>query len=102
MNMNLKAVYFCSTNLRRWGKGYTVAEAKKNAGLKNGAKGIEFFVQAAIFNEPTEAELKNLYDCITVDQIGGGPVYYKDDRTEEDTAMINSKHVGWLTIEKNF
>lgn len=104
MNLNLKAVYYCATNNQRWGKGYTIADAKKAAGLLNKSQetrpGFQFYVQAAVFNDPTPDELKNLFACITADQISGGPVYYQDDRTQADTDMINAKHVGWLMIEK--
>lgn len=104
MNMTLKAVYFCATNQQRWGKGYSAAEAKKNAGLTNKAseKSCEFYVMAAIFDNPTDFELKNLFACITANQIDGSAKYYDSDRTQEDSDMINTKHVGWLTIEKNY
>jgi len=102
MNLKLKAVYFCATANRRWGKGYTVKEAKKNAGITGAGKGLEFYVQAAIFNDPSPEELENLCACITADQISGGPIYYRDDRSEEDTKMINDRQVGWLMIEKNY
>lgn len=104
MNLLLKAVYFCATNQHRWGKGYTVAEAKKNAGIRTKAqeKAVEYYVNAAIFDNPTEDELKNLHQCITADQMDGNARYYDADRTEEDTEMINAKHVGWLLVEKNF
>lgn len=103
MNLNLKAVYYCATAGQRWGKGYSHTEAKKNAGIttKGQEKSTKFFVMAAIFDNPTEAELKNLFACITADQINGGPIYYRDERAEADTEMINAKHVGWLTIESN-
>lgn len=102
-NLTLKAVYFCATNKNSWGKGYTVAEAKKNAGLKKAdEKKTQFYVMAAIFNNPTSSELDNLFACITANQVSGSPEYYKDGRTDEDTDMILDKHVGWLTIEKNY
>lgn len=102
-NLTLKAVYFCATNKNSWGKGYTVAEAKKNAGLKKAdEKKTQFYVMAAIFNNPTSAELNNLFACITANEVSGSPEYYKDNRTDEDTDMILDKHVGWLTIEKNY
>jgi hypothetical protein len=104
MNLELKAIYFCSTNGGRWGKGLTPNEAKKNAGLikKSQEKTTEFYVQAAVLDNPTEKELENLLFCITADNIFGSPIYYRDNRTEADTDMINAKHVGWLMIEKNF
>jgi len=101
MNLNLKAIYYCATDARRWGKGYTIAEAKKNAGLKGSTKGRQYYVQAALFDNPNEEELDNLFACITSEQISGGPIYYQTDRTEADTEMINKFHVGWLMIEKN-
>lgn len=100
MNLQLKAVYFCFTNQRRWGKGYTIHEAKKNAGITTSKPKCEYYVMAAIFNDPTPEELKNLHDCITADQISGNPKYYDSERTQADTDMINAKHVGWLTVEK--
>lgn len=99
MNLVLKAVYFCFTNEQSWGKGYTIAEAKKNAGLKGAKPKQQFFVMAALLNDPTPDELKNLYSCITANAVSGNPEYYRDNRTDEDTAMIDAKHVGWLTIE---
>lgn len=57
---------------------------------------------AAMFNNPSVTELDNLMQCITADQMSGSPQYYKDDRSIEDTEMINTYHVGWLTIEKNY
>lgn len=102
MNLQLKAVYFCATNHHRWGKGYTPAEAKKNAGITVSKPKCEYYVQAAMLDNPTEEELKNLHDCITANAIDGSPHYYQDDRKQEDTDMINAKHVGWITIEKNF
>lgn len=104
MNLQLAAVYFCATNQQRWGKGYTIEEAKKNAGIKTKAmeKHCEFYVQAAMFNDPTPGELENLFACITANQVDGSPQYYRDNRTDEDSKMILDKHVGWITIEKNF
>lgn len=104
MNLSLKAVYFCATNQHRWGKGYSLAEAKKNAGLTSNVqeKRCQFYVMAAILNDCTKEELDNIFACITANQIEGSPEYYKDGRTEEDTAMINKLHVGWLTVEKNY
>lgn len=104
MNLTLKAVFICVTNANRYGKGYTVTEAKKNAGLTSTAheKRVQFYVMAAIFNDPTENELKNLFACIRSNAIDGSPEYYRDERTEEDTLMITDKHVGWLTVEKNY
>jgi hypothetical protein len=103
-NMQLNAVYYCATNQNKWAKGYSPTEAKINAGLTTKAKEkqCQFYVMAAIFDNPTPDELKNLYACITADQISGSPTYYKDGRTDEDTAMINAKHVGWMTVEKNY
>lgn len=104
MNLTLNAIYFCATSNHNFGKGYTVAEAKKAALLqtKKDEKRCQFYVMAAILNEPTEEELKNLFSCITGNPINGSPEYYKDNRTEEDNNMINAKHVGWLIIEKNY
>lgn len=104
MNLILKAVYFCATSGHRWGKGFTIADAKKNAGLttKVAEKNCEFYVQAALFNNPTESELKNMCACITANAIDGHPKYYDNNRSEEDTEMITRLHVGWLTVEKNY
>ena len=104
MNLILKAVYFCATNRNSWGKGYTAAEAKKNAGITTlkAPKGVQFYVQAAILNDPTEAELDNIFACITAHSIDGSAKYYDDGRTLIDTEMINKLHVGWLTVEKNY
>lgn len=104
MNLTLNAVYFCATSGNRWGKGLTLAAAKKAAGLttKAAEKIVQFYVMAAILNQPTEDELKNMLACITASNIDGTPRYYQDDRTQKDTDMITAKHVGWLTIEKNY
>lgn len=106
MNLNLKAVYVCVNNAGRWGKGLTIAEAKKNAGMRPHSpqkSKIEYYVQAALFNSEgmTNEEFENLKDCITVNNISGSPEYYKDNRTTEDTDMITKYHVGWLTVESN-
>jgi hypothetical protein len=58
-------------------------------------------VMAAILNNPTEEELDNIYHCITANEIDGMPMYYADNRSKEDTEMINRLHVGWLTVESN-
>ena len=102
MNLPLKAVFFCVTNQNRWGKGYTIAEAKKNAGITTKAqeKKLQYYVQAAMFDDPSKEELDNLFACITANGISGSPEYYRDGRTEEDTEMINRFHVGWCMIEK--
>jgi len=104
MNLELEAVYFCANSGHRWGKGYSPTEAKKNAGITTKAqeKSCQFYVMAAILNEPSVEELKNLFKCITANNFSGSPEYYNDNRTEEDTNMIHEKHVGWLMIEKNF
>lgn len=104
MNLELKAVYFCATSNHRWGKGYTIAEAKQSAGLTTQAaeKRCQFYVTAALFNDPTPEELTNLLDCIRANSIDGNAQYYQDDRTQEDTDMITKYHVAWLTVEKNF
>lgn len=99
MNLVLKAIYVCITNSGNYGKGYTLAEAKKAAKFKVGPK-AQYLVMAAMLDNPTKAELDNLFACITVVDFGN-PEYYKDGRTAEDTAMIKKKHVGWITIEKN-
>lgn len=100
MNLTLAAVYYCATNANTWGKGLTIAEAKKNAKVTSKTK--QYYVMAAILNEPTEDELKNLRDCITANEVSGSPEYYKGNRSQEDTDMIQAKHVGWLTVEKNY
>lgn len=104
MNLTLQAVFFCATDAQRWGKGYTIAEAKKSAGITSKAheKKVQFYVMAAVFNDPTKDELNNLFACVTANNIDGSPQYYNDERTEKDTAMITAKHVGWLTVEKNY
>lgn len=104
MNLTLTAIYYCATNRNSWGKGYSIADAKSSAGIKSKTdeKRCEFYVMAALLNEPSKPELVNLFDCITANQIDGSPEYYKGGRTEEDTAMILAKHVGWLTVEKNY
>lgn len=104
MNYNLNAAYFCATSAHRWGKGLSIKEAKKNAGLTTKAqeKKCQFYVMAAIFNNPTPTELNNLLACITANSIEGSPQYYQDNRTDEDTKMIIEKHIGWLQVEKNY
>jgi hypothetical protein len=104
MNLQLKAVFFCATNQHRWGKGLTIADAKKNACIKTKAdeKKCEFYVMAAMFNDPTKEQLDNLCMCITANHVDGSPEFYKDARTKEDDDMINEKLVGWVTIEKNY
>lgn len=100
MNLDLKAVYFCSTSQRNWGKGYTIQEAMHNAHVLSFKPKFDFYVQAALFNNPSEEELKNLHDCITADQTFGNPTYYTLNRTPEDEEMIKKYHVGWITVFK--
>jgi len=98
MNLILKAIYVCRTNEGYWGKGYTIAEAKKKANFKTKCK---YHINAALFDNPSPEELKNLFSCITVN--GAGELqYYQDNRTEKDTKIIGEKHVGWLTVESNY
>lgn len=102
MNFTLKAVYYCATNGNRWGKGYTISEAKKNAGIIKAKPSCDYYVMAAILNDPGEKEFENLYTCITANPIDGSPEYYTRERTEKDNKMILKYHVGWLTVEKNY
>jgi len=101
MNLNLKAVYYCTTALQTWGKGYTIKEAVKNAGLSSLTCKTDFVVYAALFNDPGEKEFENLFACITADPVFGGPQYYQGDRTKEDSDMIRKYHVGWIIILEN-
>lgn len=101
MNMTLKAIYVCVTSANRWGKGYTITEAKTNAGIKARSKD-QYYVTAAMYNDPTKAELDNLFACIVVNQISGNPGYYEDGRDAADSKMIDKLHVGWITVEKNY
>ena len=100
MNLHLKAVYYCATSGRAWGKGLTIEAAKKAAGYKKARK-EQYRVWAALFDSPTNEELENLRQCITADQVGGGPEFYKDNRTDEDNEMIDRLLVGWLVVETN-
>lgn len=102
MNFILKAVYYCATNGNRWGKGYTIKEAKRNAGIITAKPSCEYYVMAAMLKDPGEKEFENLYACITANPIDGSPEYYTRERTEEDDKMILKYHVGWLTVEKNY
>lgn len=104
MNLLLKAVYVCTTNGNKWGRGLTIQEAKKNAGLitKAAEKNVQFYVQAACLMNPSDEELQSLLKCVTVDQIDGHPVYYGVNRTKEDDDLIKHFHVGWLMVEKNY
>lgn len=99
MNLTLKGVYYCYNSNGKWGKGLTPAKAKVSCGIVSLKPSCEFILMAALFDNPNEAELKNLHDCITADHMTGAPNYYKDNRTKEDTDMINKYHVGWITIE---
>jgi len=101
MNLNLDAVYFCATNANRWGKGTSIAKAKKNAGITR-LNTTKFYVQAAVFDNPTPEELANLHDCISANELDGSAKFYDKERTEADDKMINEKLVGWLTVEKNY
>lgn len=100
MNLTLKSIYFCATNRNNWGKGYTIASAKKNAKVLG--KSDRYHVFAAIFNNPNEDQLKNLFTCIASNPIDGSPQYYSDDRTKEDDDMIKEFHIGWLIVDKNY
>ena len=103
-NLQLNAIYYCATSGHTYGKGNTIKEAKSLAGIHTKAdeKRHQFYVMAAILNNPTKEELENMRAYITANQMSGSPEYYKDNRTAEDTAMINKLHVGWLTVEKNY
>lgn len=90
-------IFYVATDAMHWGKGFTLKEAKKNA--KVGTR-IKYKVWGAIFHPfETEADRKNIFTCITADQISGGPEFYKDNRTQEDTDMINKYLIGWTIIE---
>lgn len=97
MNLELKAVYYCYTNKMKWGKALTIDEAIKNAGVKKTDKLCKYVVMAAVYNNPTDAELENLMDCIIPNQVYGSPNYYHN-RSKKDDKMINRLHVGWITI----
>jgi len=101
MNLNLKAVYFCSTSQQKWGKGLTIEEAKKNAKMTKADKKVQYVVWAACQMHPTDEQLKGLLECITADLIDGHPIYYQTDRTQEDSQLIAECHVGWLKVETN-
>jgi len=99
MGKQVKAIFFVATAAQRWGKGLTLEKAKQGAGMTKSTKGLEYFALAAILDNPTDDELANLLMCVTANQMDGSAHYYRDDRTEEDTKMIEEKHIGWLTIE---
>jgi hypothetical protein len=99
MNMNLKGIFICVTNHNTWGKGYTVEEAKKNARLAKG-KQVQYYVQAAMYNDPTEVELGEAWKCITVNSIDGSPMYDFEGEDETTKAIVKAKHVGWVTVQK--
>lgn len=101
MNMQLKPVFFCCASNHRWDRGLTIQAAMKEACITSfKPRGVDFYVKAALFNNPSDAELENLCKCITADQIDGSPKYYDYERTQEDTDMINKYHVGWVMIHK--
>ncbi len=104
MNLDLKAVYVCVSSRGKWGKGLNPFEAIKNAGLRPNAK-MQHFVQAAVFNNPTDEELDNLYTCVIVNHYGS-PNFYdfnRDDSEESkrDKEMIQRLLVGWMTVFSN-
>lgn len=92
-NKNVKAVYLTTASNGLWGKGLTIDESLKNAGVK---KGIRHVVMAALFDDPTEEELNKLKDCIIFDVVFGTPRFYTENRTEEDNKLIEDYLVGWL------
>lgn len=94
MNLTIKAVYYCATNQQRWGKALSIAEAKKNAGLK---KGMQYYVMAALLDNPSDEELELARQCVVADQFFGSPIY-----AEDSDQVVLDKHVGWLTVEKNY
>lgn len=107
MNLALKAVYYCATSNHRWGKGLTIDAAMNAAGITKGilpasskVKQPDYYIQAAVLNNPSDEELDNLRKCITANPIDGSPQYYTDGRTDEDTEMITRCHVGWVVIYK--
>jgi hypothetical protein len=103
MNLNLKAIFICVTSAHRWGKGNTIEEAKKNAGI-NGkiSKGLQYYVQSAVLNDPTEQEQGEVRKCIIAHPIDGSPMYDLEGEDEVTKQIVLAKHVGWLMIEKNF
>lgn len=99
MNKEIKAVYFCYTSAGRWGKGLTLDSAMLASGITSGRKTTtKYVVMAAILDNPDDAELNNIKDCITANQFYGSPMYYNDGRTSEDQEAIDRLHVGWLTV----
>jgi len=99
MNLKLKGIFICVTNHNTFGKGYTVEEAKKNARLQKG-KNVHYYVQAAMYNDPTEVELGEAWKCLTVNFIDGTPMYDFEGEDDATKAIVHSKHVGWCTVEK--
>ncbi len=99
MNLRLKAVFICTASNNRWGKGYTLAEAKKNAGVHQfgKTKTIQYYVYAAVYDNPDEDELALLFDALGANQIDGSPTYVNDN-----PGSVIEKHIGWLLIEKNY
>src|SRR5579872_404058 len=110
--MNLKIVYYVATSGHRWGKGLTLAEAMKAAGLSNlkttyRKGGVEAVVYLAIFKrETTDAELKNLMQCIVADDMWGTPGFYHGEKNNPtylvDQEMIERLLIGWATDQESF
>lgn len=89
------------TSAQRWGRGLTIETAMSAAGLTSSKpKNVDYYLLAAVLNEPTDDELENMRQCVVADKITGSPMYYTTNRTPEDSEMIDRLHIGWLVITK--
>lgn len=102
MQSSLSAVYYCATSNNCWGKGYTIKEAKTNAGLTSPAKEkkCHFYVTSIIVKDCSKDELKRIHNLITANEIDGNAKFIK--LNPDDMSFVISKHVGWLMVEKNY
>lgn len=108
--MDYKIVYFVSTSAHRWGKGLTLLSAMEAAGVKELKKYRKDKTEAALYfaifkPETTEAELENLKNCITADDMWGNPKFYHDPHGaewEKDQEMIKRLFVGWVSDQVSF
>ena len=94
---------YCATNKGRWGKGTTIPEAMKNAGVKSFTqKDVKFIITAAILKNPTETEVTDILACLTANPTWGNAEYYTENRTETDNNLIGKIHFAWMEIHKNY
>lgn len=92
--MQFKNFYTVVTANGKWGKGLTLAVAKK-AALLTSSKTEHFIYIGIVKDNATEEEVKNINQCFSVNDFGNVVMY--DNPSEEDKEAVKNLFVGWIT-----